>query len=364
MSLVKVGKIYYAKIRNPETKKIIRKTTGTSNKTLAKQTEKWILEALIKEKWSPEADRLTFKEMVEDIEIDYIINKRRSGGTLKTYLKSLSKFFGGMKAQDITEVAVKDYKLKKLEEGLSNDGVNGQLIILRRMLNLAKENKKLHTVPKITLLKGRIRLGYFTPDEFLALRGCLPDYLKVLVTLAYHTGMRKGEMLSLQWNQVDLVEGKIYLTAEQCKNETPRIIYLRGELLEAMLKQREWVLRNFPMCEYVFTYDGNRLGYIKRQWKKALAQAGLEGKKLHDFRRTALTNMTRAGIPQIIAQKISGHKTESVFKRYNIVNENDLQNAAEIMANYYSRGLELGHSDQNVGNLENTENLKLLKVKE
>ena len=140
--------------------------------------------------WSPEADRLTFEEMEKDIETDYVINKRRSGRTLKTYLKSLGKAFRGMKAQAITEEAITDYKLKKLEKGLSNDGVNGQLIILRRMLNLAKENKKLHTVPKVTLLKGKIRLGYFTEDEFLALRGCLPDYLKAFVTLAFHTGMK------------------------------------------------------------------------------------------------------------------------------------------------------------------------------
>lgn len=368
MALYKRLGIFYIKVKDSATGKIIRKSTNTGNKTLARQVEKELTERLIKGQWSSEANKLTFESMARDIETDYIINKRKSGGTLKTYLKSLSKFFGDMKAQGITEAAVKDYKLKKLEEGLSNDGINGQLIILRRMLNLAKDNKKLHSVPKITLLKGKVRLGYFTHDEFLALRGYLPDYLKVLVTLAYHTGMRKSEMLGLQWNQVDLINGKISLTAEQTKNETPRVIYLRGELLEAMTMQRNWVLQNFPNCPYVFTYSGDRLYYIKRQWKNALEQAGLEGKKLHDFRRTALTNMTRAGIPQIIAQKISGHKTESVFRRYNIVNESDLENAAEIMANYqgkgHSLGHKLGHSNKNVAFSEDTENVNLLKVKE
>lgn len=364
MSLVKVGDVYYAKIRNSKTNKIIRKSTGTGNKVLARQVEKGITEALIKGLWSPEANRLTFSEMAEDIENDYAINKRRSGRTLKTYLKSLGKVFGGMKAQEITEAAITDYKLKRLEKGLSNDGVNGQLIILRRMLNLAKENKKLLTVPKITLLKGKVRLGFFSEDEFFALRGCLPDYLKVFLTLAYHTGMRKSEMLGLQWNQVDLEVGKISLTADQTKNETPRIIYLRGELLEAMLKQRDWILKNFPNCSYVFTYDGKKLFYIKRQWKNALKTAGLEGKKLHDMRRTALSNMTRRGIPQITAMKISGHKTASCFIRYQITTEDDIKKAAEVMANYQSVGLKYGHSDQNVGNLEDTENFNLLKVKD
>ncbi len=367
MALYKRDGVFYVKVKDSITGRVIRKSTETSNKVLARQVEKGLLEALIQRRWSPEAGRLTFKEMARDIEADYILNKRKSAGTLKTYLKSLDQFFGGMKAEQITEAAIKDYKLKKLEKGLSNDGINGQLIILRRMLNLAKENKKLHTVPKVTLLKGKVRLGYFTHEEFLALRGCLPDYLKVLVTLAYHTGMRKSEMLGLQWNQVDLVNGKISLTAEQTKNETPRVIYLRGELLEAMSKQRNWILTHFPNCPFVFTYDGERLYYIKRQWKNALRQAGLEDKRLHDFRRTALTNFTRAGISQIVAQKISGHKTDSCFKRYNIITESDIEKAAEIMANYqqkgHSLGHKLGHSNKNVAFSEDTENVNLLKDK-
>lgn len=118
-------------------------------------------------------------------------------------------------------------------------------------------------------------------------------------------------------------------------------------------------------------YDGRKLEGLKRQWLQTLKLLGMEGKKLHDFRRTALTNMTRAGIPQIIAQKISGHKNESVFRRYNIINEKDLENAAEIMANYqsnqgqgHSLGHKLGHSNENVAFSEDTENVKLLKVKE
>lgn len=361
MGLVKVGEIYYAKTRHPRTNKIIRKSTGTGNKTLARQTEKWILEALIKEKWSPEADRLTFNQMAEDIIQDHIINKRRAMRSLYTSIQNLSATFKDLKAVNITAESIKDYTLSRLAERKSNDTVNLELRIMKRMLNLARQAGKIHTVPYFKMLKGKRRLGYFTREEFEALRAALPDYLKVLIIIAYHTGCRKGELLSLRWDQVDLINGKLSLDAEQTKNETPRVIYLRGELLEAMLKQRDWVLRNFPACEYVFTYDGSKLEGFKRQWLQTLKLLGLKGRKFHDFRRTAISNMVRANIPQVVCQKISGHKNESVFRRYNIITESDLENAAETMANYQREGLKYGHSNKNVANSEET---NLLKVKD
>jgi len=364
MSLVKIGNVYYAKIRNPRTNKFIRKTTGTGNKTLARQVEKGLTEALIKDLWSPEADRLTFEEMAADVLQDHKVNKRKAMRSLNTNFKNLSAVFKGRKAVDITVESIKDYTLQRLEAGKANDTINLELRTMKRMLNLAKQAGKIHTVPYFKMLKGKRRLGYFTREEFEALRAALPDYLKVLIITAYHTGCRKGELLSLKWNQVDLVNGKISLDAEQTKNETPRIIYLRGELLEAMLKQRDWVLRSFPACEYVFTYDGRKLEGLKRQWLQTLKAIGLEGKKFHDFRRTAISNMVRANIPQVVCQKISGHKNESVFRRYNIITEDDLEKAAETMADYQGRGAEFGHTCQNVGTLEDTENVKLLKVKE
>ena len=188
------------------------------------------------------------------------------------------------------------------------------------------------------------------------MRNASPDYFKPLVTFAYYTGWRKKEILTLKWNQVDLNARTVRLDPGTTKSKEGQLIILDGELLEAI--QGQWEQRKVAeipgqspalLCPYVFHCNGKVIGgkraEIRKVWQKACIDSGFgqmielergdgkkakayRGKLFHDFRRTAVRNMVRAGVNERVAMKISGHKTRSVFDRYNIVSEDDLKEAA------------------------------------
>ncbi len=178
-----------------------------------------------------------------------------------------------------------------------------------------------------------IRTGFFEHGEFVVLREALPPYMKGFTTFAYKTGWRFSEIAGLTWFQVDRDNGIVRLEVGETKNDDARTVYLDAELKEVFDKQ--WEDRK-NLLPYVFPNE-KKNGKVKRfdkSWKKACKEAKIGKRLFHDFRRTAVRNMVRAGIPEGVAMKISGHKTSSVFERYNIVNDADLKLAAQRQEAY------------------------------
>ena len=119
------------------------------------------------------------------------------------------------------------------------------------------------------------------------------------------------------------------------KTKESRIIYMPNRFKKEIQTLKLTRDSNYPKCKWVFTRGGEKIKNIQRSWKTSCRRAGLDGRHFHDLRRSGVRNLIRAGVPERVAMMISGHKTRSIFDRYNIVNEKDLRMAAEALEKYF-----------------------------
>jgi integrase len=275
-------------------------------------------------------EKTKFEHLKKLILDDYTLNQRKSIDRVQYSLKHLDAFFCGYSVTEITSDSTNQYILNRVNEGAANATLNRELACLKRMLNLGLKYGKVGTVPKITLLKEKnVRKGFFEHDDFLAIRAALPEYLKGFVTFGYKIGWRVDDIVNLTWAHVNRKEWYVRVEGDIPKNEEPITIYLDEELKEVFGLQWAGRKKGKKIIQYVFpNFEGTeKIGDFRGAWKSACKETGVN-RLFHDFRRTAVRNYSRAGVPDVVAMLITGHKTRSVYDRYNIVNQEDLKNAA------------------------------------
>jgi integrase len=269
---------------------------------------------------------------------DYRVNGRRSLARVADAVRHLRAVFTERLAVDITTDRITAYIAGRQAERAANATINRELAALKRMFRLGERAEKVAQRPYIAMLhEQNVRTGFFEADQFQAIYGHLPAYLKDLLATAYITGWRiRSELLTRQRHHVDLATGWLRLDPGETKNGDGRMFpltpglraILERQLAETRTRERE-ADRIIP---WLFHRDGQPIKGFRRAWLTACRKAGVPGRIPHDFRRTAVRNLERAGVPRSAAMKMVGHKTESIYRRYAIADEAMLKESAEKLA--------------------------------
>jgi integrase len=247
----------------------------------------------------------------------------------------LESTFAKLEPSEISTAMLGRYQETRLAEGAAAATCNRELSALSACLYSAAKTTGAGGRPvldRVCIFPAKLkesapRRGFLTDKEYSKLMDAakLP-WLRALVALAYAFGFRKSELLGLGVSQVNLLDGWLALHGEDTKNGEGRKVKLTQECIRLLV----------PCCAckqetaFVFTRsDGTPIVDFRDDWHALCTAAGLPSLLLHDFRRSAVRNMMRSGVSQTVAMKVSGHRTASVFRRYDICDEADLIGATQ-----------------------------------
>jgi integrase len=258
---------------------------------------------------------------------------------MQTSLNALRAMFGSWLARDLTFDRLNTYIARRLEAGIAPATVRNDLAILRRAFRLAERAGKAFCPLFPALRVSNTRSGFFEEGQFRDVVKYLPEEIRPVVTFAYHTGWRiRSEVLPLQWRHVDLSAGTVRLEPGTTKNGEGRLFPFGNlpELKDILQTQRhrttELQAKTERLIPWVFHRNGRSIKDFRKAWEIACKSADVPGMIPHDFRRTAVRNLERAGVSRSAAMKLTGHKTESVYRRYAIVSEADLAEGVKKLA--------------------------------
>ena len=325
MGLFKRGQTWW--MRFTYNGKQIRKSTETDDKKLAVRIYQKVMGEVAEGKWFEKLPDRSFKELTEKYESEHV-SQKRSAIQYKGYIKSLRSFFDeGCLLSEITPSMVNEFKMKRRIDGVGPASINRELAVLKNAFNKAIKEwgwVRENPVTKIPLEKeppGRVR--YLTDEEFeRLLEGC-PEWLRPIVLTARHTGLRRENILSLKWYQVDLFRRVI--TIERTKNGERLGIPINDTLMELFKKLSKV---RYIGSEYVFyhpaakkknakrRFDGKRYFEVKNSFQEALEKAGIKDFRFHDLRHCFASALVQRGADLYEVQRLLGHKNPSMTQRY------------------------------------------------
>jgi integrase len=309
-----------------------RESTGTSDKRQATRVLNQRLAEVTTGKFlGPRIERIGIEELAEDFLRDYRINGKTSFEDAEARWRlHLQPFFGSLYASQVTSTFLNRYVDERQEAGAANATINRELAALKRMFNLGRKA----TPPKVIfvpafprLAENNIRQGFLEDTQYEKLLESCPElWFQAIVELGATYGWRVGELLKLRVNQIDLANWTIRLHPGTTKNKEGREVKMT-KIVHSLLTL---CVEGKGPNDYVLMWpNGKRVRDFRGTWEKARTAAGVPKLLFHDLRRTAARNYRRAGIAEGVIMKIGGWKTRSVFERYAIVANSDVNDAVE-----------------------------------
>jgi integrase len=225
-------------------------------------------------------------------------------------------------------------------EKAANATINRELSALKLMLRLGKRAHNVVNLPYVGMLEeNNVKKGFFEEDQFNAVHAFLPDDLKPVFAVDCITGWRvKSELLTRQKPHLDLKAGWLRLEPGETKNKKGRMFPLVPRLraiLEAQAERTRQVEQvTGRIIPWLFHRNGKPIKSFRRAWRTACKKAGVPTRTPHDFRRTAVRNLERSGVPRSSAMAMVAHQTEANYQRY-AVDETMLNEAGVKLQSFY-----------------------------
>jgi integrase len=314
-----------------------RESAKTTNEKEARRLLKKRLEEIKRPVYiGPSENKLGIEDLETKVLADYEKNNRRSKKTVEFCFKPLKAFFTFDRLIDVTPSRVEQYQKARLAESAARATINRECAYLRRGFKLFLQAGEISTMPAIQLLEGEhVRQGFINAGDFNKLLKHLPsDDARDIAEFLFNSAWRSGEAKSLEWRDVDRDSGMIRLRAENSKNGKPRLLPLLGALSEII--ERRWDKRRLD-CSFVFHRDGKQIRSFSRGWKTACKEIGQPNLVPHDMRRSGVRNFRKAGLSESEGMMLSGHKTNAVYRRYDIIDEADLRESMAKVQEHLAR---------------------------
>jgi len=339
--------------------KLKREPSHSTKESVAwKLLKKRLGEVALGKPVGPDIDRTSFDDMAAMITSDYRANRRRSLPRLEDGIEHLREFFRDYLVREITGDRVTAYITFRQDQTAAAATVNNELAALSRMFTLGIRAGKVATKPYIgKLALNNTRKGFFEWEQFSAVLKNLPADLQPAIETAYITGWRiHDEIFTRQKHHADLKgRGWLRLDPGETKNGEGRNFPFTARLREIIEQQLERTKAlekaTGRIIPWLFHRNGKQIKTFRRSWLTACVKAGLgteirsaDGKLIqkianripHDFRRTAVRNLERAGVSRSDAMKMVGHKTEAIYRRYAIADEKSMKEAAGKLDQFYA----------------------------